>query len=231
MSQSQFAAIVYGKGVCMNKLMQQIKDACRENLIQYTDTALSMIPPIDRPLILDLGCGTGVTALYLAGKCNGTVYAVDADQESVSWLNRKIKAAGLSERIVVRNASVFEPELFPVKFDVVLAEGLLNATGIEKGLAVLYRYAKPGGYLLIHEGLQYDAQMNRAVQAWGLKSIHSFIIEETVWWNEYYRCLEQSIQERNLGQLFETQQEEIRAFQSNPESSVFYILQKETPKQ
>jgi methylase of polypeptide subunit release factors len=44
----------------------KIKDQCRKNLSRFTERALSSIPELDNPIILDIGCGTGVPTILLA---------------------------------------------------------------------------------------------------------------------------------------------------------------------
>lgn len=75
----------------MNRNPNEIKDHCRKNLSKYTIKAFSSVPQIDKPLILDMGCGTGVPALALLENCNGHIYAVDSDQSCLLWLTEKVK--------------------------------------------------------------------------------------------------------------------------------------------
>jgi predicted RNA methylase len=79
-----------GKGsVFMNSNIYEIRDNCRKNLNKYTLRAFSLIPKIENPLILDMGCGTGVPTLALMEACNCSMYAVDVDNLSLLWLFRK----------------------------------------------------------------------------------------------------------------------------------------------
>lgn len=49
----------------MNSLRFKIKDECRQNLCKYLSQAVSVLPPIEKPIIIDLGCGTGAPTLNL----------------------------------------------------------------------------------------------------------------------------------------------------------------------
>ena len=42
------------------------KDLIRRRLVKYSRKALKMIPEMDKPRILDIGCGSGVSTLELA---------------------------------------------------------------------------------------------------------------------------------------------------------------------
>ena len=67
-------------------------DAYRKNLLKYTGIAYALLPPMDKPLILDSGCGTGVPTIYLAQISKGNVIGVDIDGTALKkW---KTKCAG-----------------------------------------------------------------------------------------------------------------------------------------
>ena len=73
----------------MNLNAYEIRDKCRRNLNKYTIKAFLSIPKIDNPLILDMGCGTGVPTLALGEICNGNIYAVDSDNSCLFWFKEK----------------------------------------------------------------------------------------------------------------------------------------------
>jgi len=61
----------------------QIKDKCREDLLMYMKEAVSLLPLINNPKILDIGCGTGVPTIWLAANLGGTITAIDTDSASL----------------------------------------------------------------------------------------------------------------------------------------------------
>lgn len=206
----------------------EIKDNCRRNLNKYTIKAFSFIPKIDNPLILDMGCGTGVPTLALIEICNGNVYAIDSDNSCLLWLKEKVDALNYSDRIKVVHASVFDTNLFYKKFDIILAEGLLNVIGFEKGLPILIKYLKHNGYLIIHDELHNDTEKKTIFQKYNLELLNLFELDENVWWNDYYCCLERSIKHKDNDLLFEKEINEIIEFKKNPKKfkSIYYVLQK-----
>ena len=68
----------------MKNLQYKIdRDRFRKKLLKYTRRAYQLLPEITSPVILDVGCGTGVAALELAQLSNGTVTGIDIDEQSI----------------------------------------------------------------------------------------------------------------------------------------------------
>ena len=68
------------------------KDQLRESLLKYSRKAYRLIPKIDNPKILDVGCGTGVPTIELAKVSNGHVTAIDIDESLLDILRIRIKS-------------------------------------------------------------------------------------------------------------------------------------------
>jgi cyclopropane fatty-acyl-phospholipid synthase-like methyltransferase len=213
----------------INMDLLKIKDECRKNLNKYTIKAFLTIPPIDKPIILDAGCGTGVPSLALIELCNGSIYAVDPDQSSLNWFKEKITILNLKDRITIYNDTILNPSLFNFKFDLILAEGLLNVIGFEKGLQILINYLKNNGYLIIHDELKNDSNKRVYFKNSNLKLLHSFELNENVWLNEYFLCLKSKITNIRDEKLLETELNEINENINKPENlkSIYYVLKYE----
>jgi ubiquinone/menaquinone biosynthesis C-methylase UbiE len=84
------------------------RDYFRSKLLQYTRKAFKMLPEIEDPVILDIGCGTGVTTLELARLSGGRVVGIDIDQAALDNLNQKIEQAKLGSRIKTVNGSMMD---------------------------------------------------------------------------------------------------------------------------
>jgi len=203
----------------------QIKDLCRRNIVKYTLKAFSLVPGIDDSFILDMGCGTGETVMALLEVYHCRVVAVDLDLECVSILNGKIKASIFGNRIKVVHGSIFQEKLFCERFDVVLAEGLLNIVGFEKGLALLLNHVKKSGYLIIHDQWENDKEKRRLFKKHQLMVIGTVELDENIWWKEYFSCLERLI--RNTGKAsYTNEKNEINEYKEDPGKckSVIYVL-------
>jgi ubiquinone/menaquinone biosynthesis C-methylase UbiE len=210
----------------MNISKYKIKDNCRKNLSKYTIKAFSSIPKINNPLILDIGCGTGVTTLAIMEICNGFFYAVDSDESCLNWLKEKVTSLKYANRIKIIKASILDLDLFNVYFDIILAEGLLNVIDFEKGMSVLLRYLKNSRYLVLHDELINVPEKREIFKKNNLKLINSFELNEDVWWNEYYSCLEKSIEYFNNDSIFKSEINEIFQFKKDPTlfKSIYHVL-------
>jgi ribosomal protein L11 methylase PrmA len=49
------------------------RDRFRRRLFKYTRKAFQLLPELDKPCILDVGCGSGVPTIELAKLSNGEV--------------------------------------------------------------------------------------------------------------------------------------------------------------
>jgi ubiquinone/menaquinone biosynthesis C-methylase UbiE len=82
-----------------------LKDKIRKHLLKYTRKAFRMIPQINRPRILDIGCGSGIPTLELAKLSWGEVIGIDIDQPALDKFIRKIAEAGINKRVQALHCS------------------------------------------------------------------------------------------------------------------------------
>lgn len=69
---------------------QAEKDSVRARLLKYSKKAFDMLPQMDRPRILDAGCGSGVSAVELTRWSNGYITCIDIDEKILDVLKGKI---------------------------------------------------------------------------------------------------------------------------------------------
>ena len=85
---------------------QSEKEAIRRRLCKYTRKAFQLIPRIERPRILDIGCGSGESTMELADICDGEFTCIDINTEMLELFAGKVEKAGLQDRVNVINRSM-----------------------------------------------------------------------------------------------------------------------------
>jgi len=212
------------------------RDRFRERLNKYTRKAFQLLPELDKPRILDVGCGSGVPTIALAKLSKGEVVGLDIDQSLLDELNRKIEVEGLSNRVKTRKCSMFEMDFPDESFDIIWAEGSISVIGFERGLKEWRRLLKPGGFLVVHTETRKMSNKLKKIPCFGYKLLSQLPLPEDAHWTEYYKSLEIRIQElrakyKNDSETLEVlrkNQNEINMVKRNPKefSSAFYIMQK-----
>ena len=221
----------------MNKTdFETAKDRVRERLNKFTVKAFQMLPKMDRPRILDVGCGTGVPTMKLAELSNGHITAIDIDQEAIKRLQQKITESGLSGRVKAFKQSMLEMDFPEESFDLIWAEGSIDHVGFERGLQELGRFLKPRGCLAVHDDKNNLAGKLDDIPACGYELLGYFNLDEQTWKKEYFFPMQRLINEtrsrhandRDMLALLDRDQREIDVFKTDPAScsSVFFVMRK-----
>ena len=194
-----------------------------------------MLPKIENPHILDIGCGSGVPTIELAKLSDGEIIGIDINQSLLDKLNRRIEEEGLSNRVKTLKRSLFEIDFPDESFDILWAEGSIWIIGFKKGLKEWRRLLKPNGFLVVHDEIKTVSNKLKKIPSYGYKLINHFQLLEDAWWTEYYRPLERRIKELSMKykdkealKILKKHQNEIDMVKRNPKehSSAFYIMQK-----
>ncbi len=212
------------------------KDKCRSNLNIYSKKIFLKIPRIDKPNILDVGCGSGVSTIEIASLTNGNILAIDSDKESLSFFERYIKDSNLESNITIKHNSVFDEELRENSFDIITAEGLFNLIGFEKGLTYFSNFLKISGYFIIHDDSKNLSTKLKLIERLKFSVIDTIELDENIWGNLYVNCLKNEISQINKNNLdkinsknsIKTAKDEIKMFENDPSvfKSTYYLLQK-----
>lgn len=119
--------------------------------LAFTRKAFQMLPELDSPRILDLGCGQGGPTLELARLSGGQVTGLDIDQAALDELVRRAGEEGLSDRLHVVLGSMLNIEFADESFDIIWSEGSMWVLGLERALDEWRRCIRPRGFLVVHE--------------------------------------------------------------------------------
>lgn len=214
----------------------EIKHKCRSNFNEYLRKALGCINHTKQMNALDIGCGTGVSVLEIAKRTNWQIIAVEPDEHCLLFLNNKIQELNLIDKVETVHGSIEEVQFPGKKFDVILAEGLFNIIGFDKGFTTCSYYLKNNGFMIIHDELKDRENKLKIFSDKGFNLITSFILNEKIWWDKYYSCMEKQIHEfeRVKQQIHDTkkyfghEKAEIEMYKVNPLNfqSVYYVVQK-----
>jgi ubiquinone/menaquinone biosynthesis C-methylase UbiE len=100
--------------------------------------------------VLDVACGTGETACWLAETFGCRVVGIDATELQIRRAQEKKARRGLS--VEFRQADAHRLPFADGTFDVVLAEAILCFLDVGRALTEMVRVTKSGGRVGIHDG-------------------------------------------------------------------------------
>jgi ubiquinone/menaquinone biosynthesis C-methylase UbiE len=193
-------------------------------------------PELDKPHILDIGCGSGIPTIELAMLSNGQIIGLDIQQSLLDKLKNKIKELRLSNRVRTVNCSMFEIDFPTESFDVIWAEGSISIIGFENGLKIWRKFLKPNGFLVVHDDIENITNKLRQIPSHGYDIQGYFLLPKNAWWIDYYCPLEKKIQELRFKyfgdyealEILKEKQNEIENFKNDYRShgSVFFVMQK-----
>jgi ubiquinone/menaquinone biosynthesis C-methylase UbiE len=214
------------------------RDPIRERLNPYTRAAFQMLPELDKPHILDIGCGSGVPTMELARLSNGQIIGLDIEQSLLDKLVIKIEEAGLSDRVKTLKCSMFDLDFPDESFDIIWAEGSIARLGFDRGLKEWRRFLKPNGFLIVHDEVTDMTKKLEQIPSCGYDLLGHLTLPKDTWWTEYYGPLEKRVNELRTKHRDEPQvllkldkeQREIELFKANPTqySSAFFVMQKQS---
>jgi ubiquinone/menaquinone biosynthesis C-methylase UbiE len=212
------------------------RDVVRRRLLKYTRRAFRMLPKLDKPRILDVGCGSGVPTMELTRLGQGEVIGIDIDQPALDKLNRKIKEAGFSNQVQVVNGSILDMSFPDENFDIIWSEGSIFVIGFERGIRAWKRFLKPNGFMVIHDEKGNIEEKLEQISKCGYMLLGYFVLSQDTWRAEYFAPLEklvakaQTIHTDDPQALEELNQarRELEMFRNNPErnNSVYFVIQK-----
>jgi ubiquinone/menaquinone biosynthesis C-methylase UbiE len=217
-------------------VLQAEKDLLREKLCKYARKAFQMLPKLDKPRILDIGCGSGVATIELARLSQGEVLGIDIDQHALDKFTKKITKVGLTDRVQVVNCSIFDMDFAEESFDIIWSEGSIYVIGFKRGLHEWKRFLKPNGFMVIHDEKGNVKKKLKQISNCGYELVGYFILSEDTWWTEYFAPLEELIgkfrtrytNDPHILEELHQAQEELELFKKNPErnSSIYFVIQK-----
>ncbi|WP_158589681.1 MULTISPECIES: class I SAM-dependent methyltransferase [Clostridia] len=128
--------------------------------------------------LLDIGCGTGQTAAFIAEQYPCSVTAMDIDPIMVEKARQRFNTCNVPITVFQDNV---EHMCLKERFDIILSESVLAFTDFSKSLPSIMKALHPGGRLLAIE-IMIDASMSERDRN-VISSFYGFreLLTETEW--------------------------------------------------
>ena len=165
----------------------------RGRMLKHTRLAYRLLPSIEHPRILDIGCGQGQQTMELARLSGGEVLGIDIDQAALARLRQRIDQTRTGDRIKVIHVSLFENKFDDNSFDVLWEEGVFHLLDVNRCFAECRRLLKPNGYLVMHETILWYERIRKKIPEFGLRLMDQHILPKHYWWTNYGSPLEERI--------------------------------------
>ena len=190
-------------------------DALTDGRRAFIRKAVLTLPRLDRPRILDVGCGRGGPTLELARLGGGDVIGIDTDARALDDLAAEAVNAGLSGRVRVRHCSMEAIEFEDGSFDVIWAEASIHIMGFGEGLQAWRRLLRLEGFVVVHEmawlrpdppreiaahwmsrfpGIRTVNGYAEEIPRYGYSLLDAFALPVEFWWDNYFHPLERRIE-------------------------------------
>jgi SAM-dependent methyltransferase len=158
----------------------------RARLLRFTRQAFALLPREERRRVLDLGCGCGGPTVELALLSRGEVFALDRDLTALRTLLGRAAADGVGARLRVVRGDLSAVPFQSGSFDLLWAEGSIDAVGFAEGLRCWRRLLRPGGWLVVHDSAaDLDRKLAEAARH-GFHLTGSVEVPGQAWWADYY---------------------------------------------
>ena len=95
------------------------RDLVRARLCRFTRKAFQLLPRLDSPCILDVGCGSGVATIELTKLCDGQIVALDINEHDLNRLDAKIEKERLLHRVSTLKCSMLDMKFPNDSFDII----------------------------------------------------------------------------------------------------------------
>jgi len=169
--------------------LEELRGRC----LEHSRRAYRLLPPLEKPRILDIGSGHGQQTMELARLSGGEVIGIDLDEAALTRLRHRIDQAGLGDRIKAIHVSLFDNGFDDSSFDLLWEEGALHLLDATRSLPECERLLKPDGYLVMHETIVWFDNIRENLLQSGFKLMDRHMLPKHFWWTDYGAPLEERI--------------------------------------
>ena len=180
----------------LNHLLSlNVDKSWRKKAVKRVKKAIS---DVERPIVLDVACGTGDSTIQLAKTLEYTrIHAIDISEKMLEIGQKKVDSLKYEERMKISFSKssaeniVFHDDVFDAVF---VAFGVRNFSDREKGLKEILRILKPKGTLVILELSEPQNVIVRWLYNLYFKNILPFVGKRVSGNANAYRYLQQTVE-------------------------------------
>ena len=135
--------------------------------LEATETLLELCQISGDKYVLDVGCGAGVTPIFIAKQYGAKVVGVDINEGMVARSSERAVREQVADRVEIRQADAQDLPFEDNTFDIVITESV-TAFPADKQKAVneYVRVTKPGGYIGLNESTWLQTPPPPEMVAW-----------------------------------------------------------------
>lgn len=165
----------------------------RGRCLVHSRRAYGLLPSLEQPRILDIGCGLGQQTVELARLSRGEVVGIDIDEAALLALRRRVEQAGLNDRVTALHVSLLDSGFDDSSFDLLWEEGVLHLLDASRSLPECRRLLRPDGYLVMHETIVWFESVGEELAQAGFELVDQHMLPKHFWWTDYGSPLEERI--------------------------------------
>ncbi len=121
--------------------------------LKFTEKLIELCHLKNGQFVLDVGCGVGTTACFLAKKYRCKVIGIDLNNKKIEWSKERAKREHIENLVEFKVADAQDLPFKNDFFDVVITEAVnVYLSNKQKAIKEYIRVLKPEGYIGLHEG-------------------------------------------------------------------------------
>lgn len=123
-------------------------------------------------VVLDVGCGAGVTPCFIAKRCDCRVVGVDISPRMIERSKERAVKEGVADRVQFRVADVQELPFEEALFDAVISESVTAFPENQQRAVNEYaRVTRPGGFVGLNESTWLQVPPPPEIVAWAQQDV------------------------------------------------------------
>ena len=163
-------------------------DACpHPEAMEHTNEIMAEIAKLEEGArVLDLGCGYGATARYLARECGSSVVGINVSEKELEVAKARALEAGLGDFLTFESGDFHSLKYADESFDVVWSqEAFLHGANKDQIISEAKRVLVPGGTLIFT-----DLVVTAGTSPSDRERIYERVRSPVMWdADDYHRCL------------------------------------------